>query len=53
MTDYIVTRLRDDGCYEMSCNMMRGEAADEIERLRKEADSLKAEVQRLSQIARY
>lgn len=34
MTDDIVTRLRAEGCYEMSCNIMRGEAADEIERLR-------------------
>jgi hypothetical protein len=33
--------------------MFIDEAANEIERLRKEADSLKAEVQRLSQIARY
>ena len=67
--DDIVTRLRDGdghGCtcgaysyYECGCTegvwaeMFINEAADEIERLRKEADSLKAEVQRLSQIARY
>ena len=67
--DDIVTRLRDSdgqGCiceaysyYECGCTeavwaeMFIDEAANEIERLRKEADSLKAEVQRLSQIARY
>jgi hypothetical protein len=34
MTDDIVNRLTYEGCYEPACNIIRGEAADEIERLR-------------------
>lgn len=36
----------------VNANWLR-QAADEIERLRKELDNIKAENQRLSQIARY
>jgi hypothetical protein len=55
MTDDIVTRLREhaNGDFEKTSEFMLGLAADEIERLRKDVDSLKAETQRLSQIAKY
>ena len=49
MTDDIVTRLRE----HQNPHYPLDEAADEIERLRREVDNLKAEVQRLSQIANY
>jgi len=34
--DDIVTRLTHEGCYEMSCAILRGDAVREIERLRTE-----------------
>jgi hypothetical protein len=51
MTDDIVTRLRAADQYWAT--VLFAEAADEIERLRAEVDNLKAETQRLSQIAKY
>jgi hypothetical protein len=66
MTDDIVTRLREDFITNGQCDYCeqwewRGHfpacpyqsAADEIERLREQLDNLKAENQRLSQIAQY
>ena len=50
MTDDIVTRLRDDGCYEMSCNIMRGEAADEIERLTADRDRWRSLAERAMEL---
>jgi archaellum component FlaC len=59
MTDDIVTRLRDfswnssDDMPAEYVSQAIDEAADEIERLRREIDNVRAEVQRLSQIANY
>lgn len=59
MSDDIVTRLREliplplQFSDESAPAHLISEAADEIERLRKEVDNLRAENQRLSQIARY
>jgi hypothetical protein len=61
MNDDFVSLLREDFCdygqWENACTP-QGKcpcclAADEIERLRTEVDNLRAENQRLSQIARY
>lgn len=44
MTDDIVTQLTDEGCYEMSCAILRGDAVHEIERLRKELQLAHSEI---------
>jgi FtsZ-binding cell division protein ZapB len=53
MTDDIVTRLREARQEKMLTWATITDAANEIECLRMEIDNLKAEIQRLSQIAKY
>lgn len=44
----IIARLTHDGCYEMSCAILRGDAAREIERLRAENATLRARVEEVA-----
>lgn len=47
-TDDIVTRLTHEGCYEMSCAILRGDAVHEIERLRIENATLRSRVEEVA-----
>jgi hypothetical protein len=53
MTNDIVTRLREARQEKLLTWEIIIDAANEIERLRVEIDNLRAETQRLSQIAKY